>query len=154
MLMNLNRSQTLRQLLGFMLLGASSSVMAAGAIEMYKSPYCGCCSAWAQHMESMGFEVNSHAINDINAKKQQLGIPAQLASCHTAMIDGYRIEGHVPAREVQRLLDERPNISGLAVPGMPHGSPGMETGREEAYTVYAFDLKHRTLAPYQRYPSE
>lgn len=152
--MNCTISKTMRRLLTLTLLWTSGSVMAAGAIEMYKSPYCGCCSAWAQHMEAMGFEVNSHAVDDINAKKQQLGIPSQLASCHTAMIEGYRIEGHVPAREVQRLLDERPNISGLAVPGMPHGSPGMETGRQDAYVVYAFDLKNHTLEPYQRYPSK
>ena len=110
------------------------------AVTVYKSPTCGCCSLWADHLSENGFEVKTIDMPDVRPMKEQFGLPADLGSCHTAVVDGYVIEGHVPASDVKRLLAERPDVTGLAVPGMPIGSPGMEVeGRPaEAYDVIAF----------------
>jgi hypothetical protein len=108
------------------------------AMTVYKSPWCGCCDAWVDHVRTAGFAVEVHDVDDLAPIKRMAGIPETLASCHTASIDGYAIEGHVPAHVVRRLLDERPAVRGLAVPGMPIGSPGMEGPSPEPYTVYAF----------------
>ena len=110
------------------------------AVTVYKSPTCGCCSKWNEHLEANGFEVKAIDMPDVRPMKEQLGVPAELASCHTAVVGGYVVEGHVPAEDVKRLLAERPDVTGLAVPGMPIGSPGMEVeGRPaEAYDVVAF----------------
>ncbi len=112
---------------------------AATEITVYKSPYCGCCTQWIEHMEEHGFEVTAKNVEDTGAIKQQHGVTRELASCHTAVVDGYVIEGHVPAADVKRLLEERPDVEGLAVPGMPMGSPGMEGPRSEPYNVVSFD---------------
>lgn len=105
-------------------------------IEVWKDPHCGCCADWIAHLESAGFVVRTHATGN-TAARRHLGMPARYASCHTARVDGYVIEGHVPASEIRRLLAERPaDALGLAVPGMPVGSPGMEMGeRRDAYDV-------------------
>lgn len=123
-----------RALLAVALTLASGTLLAA-TLEVHKSPTCGCCNDWIDHMRANGFTVNAH--NDGNERvRAQAGIPAQLGSCHTALVEGYVIEGHVPADDVKRLLKERPqNAIGLTAPGMPHGSPGMETGRVDAYDV-------------------
>ena len=98
-----------------------------------KTPTCGCCAAWVDHMRKAGFElkVKDMSQGDLNSIKARLGIKPEHASCHTAVVDGYFIEGHVPATDVKKLLSERPEGSGLAVPGMPMGSPGMEMGSEK-----------------------
>lgn len=105
-------------------------------IEVWKSPTCGCCNDWITHMREAGFDVVPHDTGN-NAARARLGLPARYASCHTALIDGYVIEGHVPAADVRRLLRERPRALGLAVPGMPIGSPGMDGpeygGRRDPY---------------------
>jgi len=112
----------------------------AGAkMLVYKSPTCGCCSKWVDHMKSAGYEVETRDVNDLTAIKTQYGVQRTFSSCHTALIDGYIVEGHVPADQVKRLLEERPAVAGLAVPGMPIGSPGMEGPRPEAYDVLAFN---------------
>jgi len=113
----------------------------AGAVTVYKSPSCGCCSKWIEHMRANGFTVASHDVEDIAAIKTKHGVPSQAASCHTALVDGYVVEGHVPADVVKRLLRERPKVSGIATPGMPMGSPGMEvpSGTKESYSVVSFD---------------
>ena len=108
------------------------------AMTVYKSPWCGCCGAWVDHVRAAGFTVELHDVDDLAPIKRMAGIPETLASCHTASIDGYAIEGHVPAHVVRRLLDERPAVRGLAVPGMPIGSPGMEGPSPEPYAVYSF----------------
>jgi len=102
--------------------------MAAGLpkIVVHKDPNCGCCSGWAEHLRQAGFQVEIVNTDAINRVKARLGVPDALASCHTAELNGYVIEGHVPAASIQRLLAERPDAKGLAVPGMPVGSPGME----------------------------
>lgn len=104
---------------------------------VYKTPTCGCCSKWVDHLEENGFEVESKNLSDVNPVKRMNGVPMRLASCHTAIIGGYFVEGHVPAQDVKRLLAERPNVAGIVVPRMPVGSPGMEGPNPEAYSVLA-----------------
>jgi len=109
----------------------------AGAEEVvvYKSPYCGCCGQWIKHMWANGFDVAVRNVDDVDPIKTANGIPPGLASCHTALVGGYVVEGHVPADLVQRLLAERPPARGLAVPGMPASAPGMDQPTGEPYTV-------------------
>lgn len=103
-------------------------------LVVYKSASCGCCGDWVTHMEDNGFTLQVHNTNNLNSIKQEAGLTPKLASCHTAFIDGYVIEGHVPANDVKRLLAEKPAIKGLAVPGMPAGAnvPGMEVSSDNA----------------------
>src|SRR5215213_8442102 len=109
------------------------------AMQVYRSPTCGCCAKWVDHVKAAGFSPTVHQVEDVSPVKARGGVPADLQSCHTALIGGYVIEGHVPADVIQRLLTERPKIAGLAVPGMPVGSPGMEQGpRKDPYEVIAF----------------
>lgn len=106
---------------------------------VYKSPTCGCCSAWVDHVKAAGFQVEVHDTANVAPIKNEHGLPQHLASCHTALVDGYVIEGHVPADVIRRLLAERPQVTGIAVPGMPAGSPGMEMGdRKDPYDIIAF----------------
>jgi hypothetical protein len=107
-------------------------------MAVHKSPSCGCCGSWVEQMEKAGHPVEVISEDDLGPLKAALGVPAEMASCHTAIVEGYFIEGHVPAQDVARLLMERPDARGLAVPGMPVGSPGMEvpSGEVEPYTVY------------------
>ena len=100
----------------------------APVLTVYKTPTCGCCKAWASYMEREGFRVENRDVADLTAVKDSLGVPSDLTSCHTGAVEGYVVEGHVPAEHVRRLLAERPDVRGLAVPGMPIGSPGMEQG--------------------------
>ena len=113
-------------------------------ITVYKTPTCGCCSKWVSHLEQNGFEVESINRQNLRTIKSMAGVEPKLASCHTAKVDGYVIEGHVPADDIKRLLAERPDVKGLAAPGMPHGSPGMESGRKDAYQVLSFDESGKT----------
>lgn len=119
---------------------AAAAAAAAGPlVEVWKSPTCSCCSKWVEHLKANGFRVEVHNEGQMNPLKTKLGIPQGLASCHTARVDGYLVEGHVPASDIKRLLAERPNGRGLAVPDMPIGSPGMEQGdRTEAFEVVLF----------------
>lgn len=110
-----------------------------GEVLVYRTAACGCCGKWVDHLREAGFEVRVEDRRDLAPVKAELGVPGDLASCHTAVVDGYVVEGHVPASDVKRLLEERPDVAGLAVPGMPVGSPGMEGPREERYSVVAFD---------------
>lgn len=107
-------------------------------IEVYKDPNCGCCGRWVQHLKMNNFNANIIESPDMVSIKARFRVPRDIASCHTAVIDGYVIEGHVPAHAIQRLLAERPQALGLAVPGMPVGSPGMEGGTHEAFDVFLF----------------
>ena len=127
---------------------AASGTAAGSAPEVvvYKTSTCGCCSSWIEHLEAAGFQVTAHDEPDLTAVKNQLGVPGPLRSCHTALVDGYLVEGHVPADVIRRLLEERPQVAGIAVPGMPIGSPGMEVpGRPaDSYDVVSFDGRGRT----------
>ena len=118
---------------------ACSRAEAGELVQVYKSPTCGCCNKWIEHLEANGFEVEAHEREHMSSVKIAKGVPPKLASCHTAEVAGYVIEGHVPAEDVTRLLEERPAVRGLAVPGMPVGSPGMEGPNPEAYDVLSFD---------------
>lgn len=121
------------------LLAVPAAVLAAaGQVVMHKDPYCGCCTAWAEHMRSNGFDVKELVSKDMSSIKLAHGLTRELASCHTAVIDGYVIEGHVPAADVKRLLAEKPAVAGLSVPGMPMGSPGMEGPVYQPYSVVSF----------------
>ncbi len=113
-------------------------------VEMYQNPACGCCSKWAAHMEAAGFTVEIHKTDQLNSIKEREGLTAATAGCHTSKVDGYLVEGHVPAREVARLLSERPDIKGITVAGMPMGSPGMEGGRRDRYDVLSIDNEGNT----------
>lgn len=107
---------------------------------VYKSPTCGCCQKWVEHMKKAGYRVTVHDVNDVDAYKKKHGVPPSLGSCHTAIVTGgYVVEGHVPADLIDQVVTRRPkDIRGLAVPGMPQGSPGMETGTVDRYDVVAF----------------
>ena len=111
----------------------------AADIVVYKSPTCGCCSKWVDHLEKNGFSVEVHDQRDMGIIKDRFGVPRNLQSCHTAQVGGYFVEGHVPADVIRRMLEEKPAIQGLAVPGMPMGSPGMEGPRKDPYDVLAYD---------------
>jgi hypothetical protein len=131
-----------RQLMGtsLLLLAASPARAAAPVLEVWKDPACGCCSAWARIFENAGFTVTIHEVEDLSPLRSAAGVPADLAGCHSAAVEGYVIEGHVPVDAVRRLLAERPAVKGLAVPGMPLGSPGMEVEGEppQPFEIIAF----------------
>lgn len=136
-------------LAGFPLAGMAESAWdketpaAAGSlnITVYRSPSCKCCGQWLEHMSKQGFQVNDMPSEDMDAIKTKLGVPVKLASCHTAVIDGYVIEGHVPAGDVKKLLATKPAaVAGISVPGMVSGTPGMEMGgKKDPFSVLSFD---------------
>jgi hypothetical protein len=109
------------------------------AIKVYKTPTCGCCKSWVDHLKKNGFQVETVDMPDLSMVKAKYGVKPELQSCHTAVVNGYVVEGHVPADLIQKLIKERPAVAGLAVPGMPSGSPGMEGAIKQAYDVYTFD---------------
>jgi len=127
---------------------ASAAASALPVVDVYKDATCGCCAKWVEHLEENGFTVRSTNTGALAAFKTSHGVPPQVRSCHTALVDGYVLEGHVPAAEVRRLLKERPPIAGLAVAGMPIGSPGMEVAgaQTQPYDVTAFDKQGATSA--------
>ena len=110
-------------------------------IDVFKTSTCGCCKIWVEHLRSSGFTVKTTDIEDLSGLKAKHGVPATLQSCHTGVVDGYVVEGHVPAADIHRMLKERPKVAGLAVPGMPIGSPGMEVPgvKPQAFNVMAFE---------------
>ncbi len=110
-------------------------------VTVYKSPTCGCCKEWVKHIRDNGFEVKAQDMKDLKSIKSMSGVRKEFASCHTAMVGGYIIEGHVPAADIKRLLKEKPKVRGLTVPGMVMGSPGMEGPRKDRYQVLTFDNK-------------
>jgi hypothetical protein len=122
-------------------MNAGTNAVIADTVVVYKSPTCGCCNKWVDHMKEHGFTVVTHDMNDVTPMKQQLGVPANHTSCHTAKVAGYTIEGHVPADLVRKMLNEKATFRGLAVGGMPMGSPGMEGVIKQEYDVMAFDEK-------------
>jgi len=113
-------------------------------ITVYKDPSCGCCKSWIEHLIKHGYRVDARDTSEMTEIKRTLGVPEALTSCHTAMVKGYLIEGHVPAADIARLLKEKPKVAGLAVPGMPMGSPGMEGPRTQRYQVLTFDKTGKT----------
>jgi hypothetical protein len=149
-----SRKKQLRSLLALIMLTGSIGVVAsymlipgkavAADVVVYKSPTCGCCRKWVSHMRENGFSVEVHEQYNVTPIKDQYGVPKRLRSCHTAKVGGYVIEGHVPADVVKQLLEGKPVIAGVAVPGMPMGSPGMEGHRKDAYDVIGFSENGKT----------
>lgn len=126
-----------------------------GTVEMtvYRSPSCGCCGAWIEHVKKHGFKVKDIKTESIAAVKQEYNLPPELVSCHTAIIDGYVMEGHIPADDIKRFLEQNPKIAGLAVPDMPLGTPGMEAGDlKQPFQVLAFNDKGE-IEVFQEYQS-
>jgi hypothetical protein len=119
-------------------------------IAVSKDPNCGCCTGWVEHLHQAGFAVTVQESSDLSAIKSRLGVPERLSACHTAEVNGYVIEGHVPADAIKRLIREAPPAKGLAVPGMPMGSPGMEGGTPQEYEVLLFGKEgQRVFARYR-----
>jgi hypothetical protein len=129
---------------------SSRSQSSGPLVTVFKTPTCGCCGKWVEHLKANGFTVKVQEVNDTSAYERQYRVPRSMVSCHTAVVNGYTIEGHVPAAEIKRLLSERPRVVGLAVPGMPVGSPGMDAAHSDAYSVFVFDESgHSSIyAPY------
>lgn len=126
-------------------LGFAGTALAGPEVLVYKSPYCGCCEKWVEHMESAGFSVETRNESNMNAVKTKYGVPGSLASCHTAVVDGrFLVEGHVPAAQVKRMLAADGDPMALAVPGMPAGSPGMESPNPVSYDVIAVSPEGET----------
>lgn len=136
------------------LVGALALPLLASAagpvVEVYKSAYCGCCTGWVDHMKANGFDVKVKNVESPSDYREKFGIPQELGSCHTAKVQGYAIEGHVPAADIKRLLTEKPKAVGLAVPSMPMGSPGMEGPRKDPYDVFLVQGKDQKSV-YQHY---
>lgn len=121
----------------------------APPMTVFKTPWCGCCGAWVDHMREAGFAVTVRSLENLNPIKTMAEVPLQARSCHTALVGGHVVEGHVPADVIQRFLAAAPDARGIAVPGMPVGSPGMEGPNPEPYTVYSF-ANGRITAPFDR----
>lgn len=134
--------------------GSEREEAASPRVTVYKTETCNCCNAWVDHLRNEGFSVTAHNVSqgELNAEKESAGLTYNLASCHTAHVEGYTIEGHVPADDIRRLLEEKPEAAGLTVPGMPVGSPGMEHGnRHDPYDVLMFSPDGNTEI-YASYP--
>ena len=141
----------MRKTIGLAALALVVSLISSGAeaqkpipVQVYKDAFCGCCANWVEHLKRAGFAATAENVANMNALKDKHGVPAKTRSCHTALVGGYVIEGHVPAAEIQRLLKEKPKVAGLAVPGMPIGSPGMEGPNARPYDVLTFDKTGKT----------
>ncbi|MGB6054287.1 MAG: DUF411 domain-containing protein [Burkholderiaceae bacterium] len=126
---------------------------AAPLVEVYKSASCGCCTDWVRHLQNNGFTVKAQDVDNPSDYREKFRMPQELGSCHTARVSGYTLEGHVPAREIRRLLAERPRAVGLAVPAMPMGSPGMEGHRSDPYDVLLVGADGRYTV-YRHYPGK
>ena len=139
------KSRTFLKILAPLALLASAESAVAATLVVTKSAYCGCCKHWVEHMKKAGFTVEVREVEDVAPTAKRLGVPDKLRSCHTSEIGGYVIEGHVPAADVKRLLATKPKATGIAVPGMVVGSPGMEHGdHKEPYQVVLFDKAGKT----------
>jgi hypothetical protein len=130
-------------LISLTLVAAASAQPALPPVEVFKSATCGCCTKWVGHLRQHGFRVTAADVPDLAAVRAKHGVPDRVASCHTALVGGYVVEGHVPASDVRKLLRERPAARGIATPGMPMGSPGMEGPYVDPYDVVSFDRSGR-----------
>ena len=149
---SLTRRSAITSAAAFLLFVRSANSAEEQVVTVHKDLRCGCCSGWMQHLQKNGFITKAANITNLDAVKSRFGVPADLATCHTAEVAGYVIEGHVPVIAIKRLLVEKPNATGLAVAGMPVGSPGMEGGRPEPYDVVLFSPSERRI--YMRFLGE
>lgn len=122
--------------MGLVLMAPAAMAQQATLVEVWKSDSCGCCGEWVKHLQKNGFATKVHSVPDAAPMRRALGIPDRLGSCHTAKVDGYAIEGHVPASDIRKLLAKKPKAIGLTAPGMPLGSPGMDVPNSPPYEVY------------------
>jgi hypothetical protein len=135
------------------IVSTTRNIQTAPNATVYRSPDCSCCHKWIDHLQSQGFQIEDVPTNDIEAIKQKYNVPDNLASCHTAIINEYVVEGHVPAQDIKRLLEEQPKVIGLTVPQMPVGTPGMEIGNQkDPFSVLAFDHKG-AVEVFNQYPA-
>ena len=128
----------------------ASAPSATLVMKVYKDPNCGCCKSWIEHLEKNGFKVEVMDMPDLSAVKTRYGVKQELQACHTGVVGNYTVEGHVPADLILKMINEKPAIAGLAVPGMPMGSPGMEGAIKEKYDILTFDRAGRTTVYAQR----
>ena len=135
------------------LLAPLAAHAAGPQIEVYKTRTCGCCAKWVEHLKANGFTPTVTDVPSTAEYRKKYGVPDQLLSCHTAVVNGYTVEGHVPAADIHRMLKTKPKAKGLAVPGMPLGSPGMEAARKDAYSVLLFKADG-TTSVFQKYPGD
>jgi hypothetical protein len=147
----MRRSTFLRTLAGVAFLGTASLKAAGPTMTVFKTTTCGCCAKWVDHLRAAGFDVTVQNVQSTAEYREKYGVPEKLASCHTALVGGYTVEGHVPAKDIQRLLTTKAKGKGLAVPGMPLGSPGMEAPKTQAYAVLLFQADGKTSV-FQQYP--
>ena len=140
---SVTRRSALALVAAFLVLQRSTAEAESPAILVHQDPNCSCCAGWVRHLKDAGFGVRVEETTNLQPVRKRLGVPADLAACHTAEVDGYVLEGHVPAAAVRRLLEQRPTAIGLAVPGMPAGSPGMEGGTPQRYDVVLFGANGR-----------
>ena len=153
----MNRRRFFKSAAALAALSARSALPAFAApagpeVQVFKSPSCGCCGSWVEHMRTAGFTVKVTEVNDTTAARKRLGLPDRYGSCHTATVGGYVLEGHVPAAEVKRLLASKPKAIGLAVPGMPPSAPGMDVpGRKDPYEVLLVDTSGQSTV-FANYP--
>ena len=140
----------LLMIVGFIGFNFTNKIAMAEEIMVYKSPTCGCCKKWVTHLEEKGFDVKTKDMADVRPIKNKYGVEQKFQSCHTAKIGKYFIEGHVPAKDIKRMLKEKPDIKGLSVPGMVMGSPGMEGHRSDKYNVLAID-ENNNATVYSQY---
>ena len=135
-------------------IGAKAETATSDEVVVYRSPSCGCCGKWVEHLQNNGFKVKDIVTNDVQNIKDKYGITQELASCHTAIVNGYVIEGHVPAADITELLKQKSKVTGISVPGMVNGSPGMEMGpKTDAYKVVSFDKK-QNYKVFNSYPGK
>ncbi|NOT11881.1 MAG: DUF411 domain-containing protein [Methylococcaceae bacterium] len=123
--------------------GASKTETDKPDIVVYRSPTCGCCEKWIAHLKQNNFNIHAIVTDNVQSIKDKYGVPQEMASCHTAIVDGYVVEGHVPAKDILTFLKAKPKVTGISVPGMPKGTPGMEMGGKDPYDVVSFDRDHR-----------
>jgi hypothetical protein len=147
------QSMLLRTFAAASLLVPVASGAAGPQIDVYKTRTCGCCAKWVDHLKANGFTPVVTEVPSTAEYRKKYGVPDQLLSCHTAVVSGYTVEGHVPAADIHRMIKTKPNAKGLAVPGMPLGSPGMEAGRRDAYSVLLFKADG-TTSVFQKYPGD
>lgn len=134
--------------------GLASAQQAPLDIVVYRSPSCGCCGKWVEHLKNNQFNVVDKVLENVQSVKDQYGVAPEIASCHTALAGGYVIEGHVPVADIKKLLLTKPKVTGITVPGMPMGTPGMEMGaKKDAYQVLSFD-KNKKMQVFSQYGAE
>ena len=134
--------------LGYAIFGAESKDVNAVQVDLYKSSSCGCCEVYSKYLDQSKYNVNKKNVESMNSIKSKYKIPSDMQSCHTSIVEGYFVEGHIPVEAVNKLLDERPEIDGIAMPGMPSGSPGMPGSKNEDFIIYS--IKDGEISEFMR----